>query len=238
MRKKEMKLYKVSLISLTLLLFTLQNPSFAFIYGKKINQGNKLYKKQNYAAAEIKYREALTSKQNLPALFNLGNSLYRQEKYEESERCFNTVANEAQKNTKLKQKAFYNQGNAQFRQQNYEGAIKSYEEALKLNPKDEDARYNLELAKKMLQLPKNQRQQQKQNQQNSKQSEDKNKSSKGDDKNNQQKSSQNTSPDKTLPKEDAERLLKSIDNQLKHKNPGADKTQTKTRGVSKIEKDW
>jgi Ca-activated chloride channel family protein len=46
----------------------------------------------------------------------------------------------------LAQKAFYNLGNSYFLAEDWPAAIKAYQEALLLDPNDQDAKYNLELA--------------------------------------------------------------------------------------------
>ena len=84
---------------------------------------------------------------------------------------------------------YYNEGNAYMQQKQYGQAIQAYKEALKRNPKDMDAKYNLVYAKKMAETHgdgggggQNQQQQQQQNQQQQQQQ--------GQDKNDQQKDQQ------------------------------------------------
>lgn len=90
---------------------------------------------------------------------------------------------------------FYNQGNALAYQNNYPEAIKAYQEALKLNPQNQDAQYNLDLIKKLQQQqsPQDQKNpQSSQKQQNSQSSADsKNKNSAGNNSDN------NSSPGKS-----------------------------------------
>lgn len=63
--------------------------------------------------------------------------------------------------------SFYNQGNALAKSGQYPEALEAYNKALKLNPKDEDAKFNKELVEKTLEKQKqDQQQQQQQNQQN------------------------------------------------------------------------
>ena len=53
-----------------------------------IRDGNKLYDTGNFEEASSKYDEALNKDQNsFEGGFNLGDSYYRQEKYEEAEDC-------------------------------------------------------------------------------------------------------------------------------------------------------
>ncbi len=60
----------------------------------------------------------------------------------------------------------YNQGNALAQSGQLEQAIKAYEKGLKLNPDDEDAKYNKELVEKQLEKQKKEQQKQNQEQQN------------------------------------------------------------------------
>jgi tetratricopeptide (TPR) repeat protein len=46
----------------------------------------------------------------------------------------------------VKAQSFYNLGDCYLQQKNYEAAIVAFKQALKINPRDEDARYNLSFA--------------------------------------------------------------------------------------------
>ena len=48
------------------------------------------------------------------------------------------------------QKAWHNYGNAKLLQNNYEDAVMGYKKSLKLNPKDEETRYNLAYAQRKI----------------------------------------------------------------------------------------
>ena len=50
----------------------------------------------------------------------------------------------------LRAQAYYNMGNSFYRQGQFAEAIAAYKEALKLNPDDQDAKHNLELAQQQL----------------------------------------------------------------------------------------
>ncbi len=81
-------------------------------------------------------------------LYDLGNTLYKQKKFAEAEKAFAGAAERSEGEAKAR--ALYNRGNAAFRQNRFEEAIGQYESTIALNAKDEDARYNLTLAKKRL----------------------------------------------------------------------------------------
>lgn len=115
----------------------------------------------NYQKAEINYRKAMETTRNYDkANYNLGNSLYRQERYEEAEKYFSNVANDKNVSKDLRSRAYHNYGNSLLKQEKYKESIDAYKNALKLNPKDMNTKYNLEYArKKMIQQQNNQQNQ-------------------------------------------------------------------------------
>lgn len=75
--------------------------------------------------------------------YNLGLSLYHQEKFEEALPLFESAAKI--EDDALKAKALYNQGNSLYNLERLPEARSAFEKALLLNPEDDDARYNIEL---------------------------------------------------------------------------------------------
>ncbi len=135
---------------------------FSPISALKNEQGNRYYKKGELGRAKSAYLSALASDPKSPEIaFNLGNAYYREAAFKESIARYENAAR-AEKTPALQSKAFYNLGNSLFRAEDKAKAAEFYKQALRLNPKDEDAKYNLELLTKQSQNPKNQ----KQNQQN------------------------------------------------------------------------
>ena len=129
-----------------------------------VNGGNDFYHDQRYPDAEIKYRKALEQDQQLiQGHFNLGNALYRQGKYDEAVRAYD-AARQVTTEPKTRANAAYNIGNAWMKAQQPQKAIQSYVDGLKLNPDDQEAKYNLSAALRMLQQQ--QQQQKQQNKQN------------------------------------------------------------------------
>jgi Ca-activated chloride channel family protein len=144
----------------------------------KRNADEKMKKaSEQYQQAEINYRKAMETTHNYDkANYNLGNSLYRQERYEEAGKAYESVANNKSSSNDLRERAYHNMGNSLLKQEKYKESIDAYKNALKLNPKDMDSKYNLEYArKKMMQ----QMQQQQQNQQNQDQNQDQNQQQQG-----------------------------------------------------------
>jgi tetratricopeptide (TPR) repeat protein len=195
------------LITYNLLLIT---SSHALPFASRLNRGNGLYDRGLFDRAQNVYEGILTKKNDPLAKYNLGNTLYRQGKFADAEKAFAAISGEAG----LAPRALYNLGNAEFRQENYEGAVRSYEEALKAKPNDEDTSYNLALAKKLMNLPKKQRP--KQNKQDKKQDQQKQQQQKGQDKKQQDQKKQQQNK-QGMNKEDANRILQSLGNNEKHK---------------------
>ncbi|MBR4155364.1 MAG: tetratricopeptide repeat protein, partial [Bacteroidales bacterium] len=124
-----------------------------------IRLGNKDFKNGNYSEAEVNYRKSLDKEYNPKAQFNLGDALYEQKNYEEAAKAFSGVT-ERNISKNIEADAFYNLGNTLMAQEKYGEAFESYKKALKVNPDDEDARYNLEYARwKMIQQQQQQQQQ-------------------------------------------------------------------------------
>ena len=130
---------------------------------RDIRQGNRDYHHGDYSGAESEYNESLNKKYNDKAQFNLGNAYYQQHNYEDAATCYGSVT-ERNVSKDVEAMAYYNLGNSMMEQQKYQEAFDAYKESLKLNPDDEDARYNLEYARQKLILQQQQQQQQQQNQ--------------------------------------------------------------------------
>lgn len=133
-----------------------------------VRQGNKLYQKDDFANAAIDYQKALDKNPNsLSGTFNLADAIYGQEDYEKSAEIFAKIG-QADLAKEQKGMAYYNLGNSLLKAQQYEQSIEAYKMALRNNPADEDARYNLEYARQMLK-----KEQQKQDQNKDKQDQNK-----------------------------------------------------------------
>jgi len=118
-----------------------------------LRKGNRAYDKGDYDAAAQAYQSGKPSAQwEAMRSFNLGDALYRQERYAEAEKAYA----EALKHTEdrpLKAKALHNLGNARYQQKNYKGAAEGYAESLKLQPGDPQAQYNLAQSLRKLGAP-------------------------------------------------------------------------------------
>lgn len=138
--------------------------SYAQSGDASVKKGNDLYKKGDYANAELYYRKALIKEPgNVAAKFNLGNAMEKQKKGEDAAAMFNDVVSAKSADTVMKAKAYYNKGLALAKDNKLQLAIDAFKQTLRLTPDDEQARENLQKA--MNELKQQQQQNQKQNQQ-------------------------------------------------------------------------
>ncbi len=131
---------------------------------KMTRDGNTNYETGNFIDAEINYKKALEKNSDLlEAQFNLGDALVKQERFDEALESFEKVCASTE-DLNLKANALHNKGNVLLSQQDLEGAIESYKDALRINPKDNETRYNYTYVKKLLDEQQQQQQQQNQDQ--------------------------------------------------------------------------
>lgn len=114
--------------------------------------GNKLYRSKEYSKAEIDYRKALeVNKSNRTTIFNLANVLYRTDRGEEAGKLYQSLTPHLSLLSSTEAADLtHNAGNTAFRAKQLEPAIEYYKESLRRRPSDEDTRYNLALAQKLL----------------------------------------------------------------------------------------
>jgi tetratricopeptide (TPR) repeat protein len=118
---------------------------------KKILDGNKEYKAEQYENAEELYEESLSGKETPEALYNFGNALYRQGEFEKAAETFLRVTQSETASDELKSKAYHNLGNSYMSQEQVQKGADAYKDGLRKNPKDEDTRHNLSYALRQLQ---------------------------------------------------------------------------------------
>ncbi len=117
---------------------------------KEVREGNKLYKEQKYKEATAEYQKALQKQPSyIPGLFNLGNAQYQQKEFEGARKVFEGTAKTAPEKNQ-QSAANYNIGNTYLEEKKYKEAVEAYKEALRKNPQDEQAKYNLSYALEML----------------------------------------------------------------------------------------
>jgi tetratricopeptide (TPR) repeat protein len=117
---------------------------------REARHGEQLYADGRYRESYQAFQRALAVRPDPAIQFALGVTLYRLKRYEEAARSFRETAGVAG----LQQQSYYNLGNAYVRAAEESGdrerllgeAIAAYEQALRLQPSDSAAKWNLELA--------------------------------------------------------------------------------------------
>jgi len=181
---------------------------------KLLKRGNKDYQNKEYQKAEANFLKSLEKNpQNQRAAYNLGNALYRQGRFDEAANIFEGLANSTT-NEPLKAQAFHNLGNSQLQKEDFQGSVKSYKEALKINPEDEDTRYNLAYALKKIQQQ--QQQQNKDDNKNENKDKDKEKQEQEQQKQQQQQQKQQQKQEQQMNPQDAQRILDALNQQEKN----------------------
>ena len=212
------------IFKISILIFCLFLTSFCDAQTKKrtlFKKGNKLFTDSIYEESEINYRKSLEQDQDFfKAKYNLANSVFKQERYDESESLYSAILNQSEvkeENNKVQ----YNLATSQLKQNKFNEAIENYKKYIKKNPQDNDAIYNYCYAKKMLE-----QQQDKQEQQQDKQ-----------DQQEQQQDKEEQQEKEQMSKEDIEKLLNAIQNQEKETKEKMQKNK-KQKITRKITKDW
>lgn len=190
----------------------------AFVFSQSwkdsLYYGNQQYKKGNFHDS---YRTLLEAQKIAPKGVDLskdiGNAAYRNQDYEMAEKAFRSAAINDSIDSRKSQN-WYNAGNSQMQSKKYQDAIESYKNTLRIDPNNNEARYNLAKAQSILKQ---------QNQQNKNQPKDNQSDNKPDDKNqklkdekgdnqrpNDKKHKSSDKPDSKLTDRKTDRMLEDL----------------------------
>ena len=123
-----------------------------------ITQGNEAFNAGDYGAALEAYALADEQMPERPEPeYNSGNALYRMDSLEEAQNLYQGALVMAD-DDEISKNSLFNIGNVLFTSEQYPEAIEAYKEALRIDPTDLDAKYNLELALRRLQEQEQQQQ--------------------------------------------------------------------------------
>ncbi|WP_075316930.1 tetratricopeptide repeat protein [Bacteroides togonis] len=205
-----------------------------------IRKGNRMYNDSVYENAEVNYRKALEiNPKSTVAMYNLANTLMQQNKLQEAMEQFAGAAKVEKEKPNLAQ-IYHNMGVIFQSQKDYAKAIEAYKESLRNNPKDDETRYNLALAQKLLkdQQQDQQNQDNQQNQQKQEEKQDQQQNQQQNQNNDQQQEPpQQQKQDNQMSKENAEQLLNSVMLDEKDVQDKVKKQQQVIKG-NRLEKDW
>lgn len=204
-----------------------------------IRKGNRFFNDSVFVDAEVNYRKALeVNPKSTVSMYNLGNTLSQQKKSKEAMEQYVAASNIEKDKGKLSQ-IYHNMGVSFQSDKDYAKAVEAYKMSLRNNPKDDETRYNLALAQKLL---KDQQQNQDQNKDQNKEDQQKQEDRKDQNKQNDQNKDQQQPPpkpekkDDKMSKENAEQLLNSVMQDEKDVQDKVKKQQVLQGG--RLEKDW
>ena len=121
---------------------------------KILREAEKELSENDFASAEASYRQAVSKNpESVTARYNMANMYYGKEKPAQAATRYDQASKIAGTKEE-KHRIFHNMGNSFMEQKNYAGAVEAYKNALRNIPSDEETRYNLALAKKMLEKEK------------------------------------------------------------------------------------
>lgn len=249
-----------------------------------LREGNKAYEKGEFETASERYNESLEIDGSYgKASFNLGNAQYRSGALGEASKQYEVAAADAI-DPADKAKAYHNVGNSFLNaarmlienppepndsvqppdpQQLIKASIEAYKKALRNAPEDEESRYNLAYAQKMLSKDGGggggQDEQQQEQEQDQEQDEEQDDEKEGGDKEQEKKEGEDGEDgkenekndqgdqeqdqgeqepkDDQMSKEEAEQLLKALDQNEKDLQKKLGKERAKGEKI-KIDKDW
>lgn len=220
---------------MTVILLLLSLNLFAQNYKKETREGTNFYLKKKYKESEVAFRKAYKLNPNeFKTSLNLGDALYKQNKYQEAEKFF-IEAETKSKNSEDKAKAYHNLGNSYLKSNKLDESIEAYKNALRKNPNDTQTKYNLSYALALKKQQQQQQQQQQQKNQNNQQQEQQQQQQNNNNKD--QNKDKNTQQQQKISKEDAERMLQALQEDEQNRQ---DKIKKQMIEASKkqIEKDW
>jgi len=218
---------------------------------KFVRQGNKYYEAAlkdttrldtaQFNRAEIEYRKALEKKPDDPKWeFNLGDALYKQQKFEESSEKFKDIADRTVDKAE-KSRALHNMGNSLLMNNKLDESIAAYKEALRNNPADLETKYNLLYAMNMKKKQEEEKKKQDQNKDKDKDQEkdkDKEKEKNKDQQKQDQQKEQQQEQQSKISKQNAEQMLQALENDEKKTQEKVKKIQALKAQSKKVEKDW
>ena len=115
-----------------------------------LSEAQQSLQEEKFATAEADYRKAISlNPKSETAKYNLGTAYYGKEKNAEAMLRFKQAATTATTKAE-KHRAFHNLGNTFMNDKKYQEAVDSYKNALRNNPNDDETRFNLALAKDLL----------------------------------------------------------------------------------------
>ena len=236
------------------ILFAVFLLSAAFVSAQKaerdyIRKGNRLFNDSVFVDAEVNYRKALeVNPKSTVSMYNLGNTLSQQQKMQEAMEQYVSASNIEKDKMKLAQ-IYHNMGVLLQASKDYAKAVDAYKMSLRNNPADDETRYNLALAQKMLKDQQQNKQNQDQNQ--DQQNEDKKEDQENKDDQQQQdqqqqqqddqkenKTQQEQQQNEQMSQDNAQQMLDAFLQDEKNTQEKVKKAQAQQQQRRKTDKEW
>ncbi|MDR2968530.1 MAG: tetratricopeptide repeat protein [Tannerellaceae bacterium] len=218
---------------------------------KNIREGNKLYSSEKYTEAEIAYRKGVdVNPRSAEGAYNLGNALYKQGKFPEAAEQYQLTAGQSRKMMETREgqerlaEVFHNTGNIFMAGKEYAKSIEAYKQSLRINPKDDETRYNLALAQKLLEDQQNEEQQQDQEekqdeqQQDQEQNQDQQDQQQNQDDQKENKTQEEEQPNEQMSQDNAQQILDAFLQDEKDTQEKVKKAQMEQQERRRTEKEW
>lgn len=236
-RFRNIRLFGSKTAVLLIIIFIPVNSVYGQSDRRHLRNGNRLYHRKNYSEAEVSYRKAMEQNMNNPqAVYNLGNALLMQQKDSAAVRMFEQAV-EMEKNALRKSKSYHNIGVVCQNHKMFGEAIEAYKKALRLNPNDDETRYNLELCKRQQKQQNQSDKNNKDKQQDKKEQQDKQKKENQKQEKKEQQQNNPQQKDNQMSKENAEQLLNAAVQQEKRTQQQM-RTATQPNSMRRLEKNW
>ena len=212
---------------------------------ERIREGNKLYNKEQFTEAEIAYRKSLeVNPRSFDGIYDLGNALYKQKKYPEAAEQYQMVAAQSERflsenpaNVNRLAQVFHNMGNIGMQNKDYARSIEAYKQSLRLNPTDNETRYNLALAQKLLENQDQQDQEQEQ-QQDDQQQDDQEQNQPPPEDNRENKTQEEQQPDEIMSPDNAQQILDAFLQDEKEIQEKVRQMQEQQRERRRTDREW
>lgn len=183
-------LMKIKILFVFFLLLVGFTETYAQKERKMIRAGNELFNGQQFEKSEVEYRKALEEEDtSFEAAFNLGDALYKQEKFEDALQQFSGMAEKETDKERLGE-LYHNMGNTFLSMNKLDESIEAYKNSLRNRPASKETKYNLEFARR-----KKQEQEQEQNKEQDKDQDQNKDQNKDQDKDKDQNQDQNQNQD-------------------------------------------
>ncbi len=238
-----MKSFLKSIVFILLILAG-NSESYSQTEKKYIREGNNHFEKSKFDQSEISYRKALEEQsESYKALFNLGDALYKQDKFEDAAGEFNTVSQTGIDKIS-RARSFHNLGNSLLKANRIEESIQAYKNALRNYPDDLETKYNLAYAQDLLKQQQQEQQQQKEQDQDNSENDNREQKNKEKDQKDQQQNEQQQQDQQQeqqqehqISKEDAKRLLEALAEDEKELQEKLKKAEARKNRVV-VRKNW